>query len=356
MSLWRVITWKRGLLAVAAICAAAAGVLFFAPSDSYVFVPNSARPVAPLVTVPGDLNAEEEGGIFMVDISVKKASLFERIFPGLNDETTLVPDRVLNPEGVSDTQRRQRSALQMTTSQEISAAVALRALGFEVETNESGAVVDLVSPDGAANGALEPGDVIVEANGMDVKTLSDLQEAMADVAPGDVVGISFQRSGTIQEAAFETQASTDDPERALIGVRVEQAADIELPIPVTIDTGNVGGPSAGLAFALDVVDELGTDLDRGRTIIVTGELGIDGTVTAVGGVKQKTFSARDLDADIFIVPKDRGNGETALEFAGDVAIIAVETFDEAVEALTGEPVSAIASERPSELSAEAVGG
>ncbi|MFQ5425567.1 MAG: PDZ domain-containing protein [Gaiellales bacterium] len=355
MSVWRVMSWRRGLLALIILGAIAFAILRFTPSDTYLFVPNSARPVAPLVHVPDDQESTGKGGIFMVDISVKRASLFERLFPGLSEESTLVPGDVLNPEGVSDEQRRRRSALQMTTSQEVSAAVALRALGYDVATNESGAVVDLVQPDGAASGVLQPGDVIIEANGHEVKTLADLQDAMADVTPGRTVAVSYQRSGGVESAEFETQASADDPGRALIGVRVEQAADIQLPIPVEIDTGNVGGPSAGLAFALDVVDELGTDLDRGRTVVATGELGIDGTVTAVGGVKQKTFSARDVDADIFIVPKDRNNDETALEHAGDVEIIAVETFGEAVEALTGEPVSAIAGDRLESPASQAAG-
>ena len=354
--LLRLFTWRRGLLLLLALCGIAFGVLRLAPSGDFVFLPNSARPVAPLVIVPGEQPQEGPGGIYMVDISVQRATFFEQLFPWLNGEATVVPGDRLNPEGVSDEQRDQRSELQMTTSQEISAVVALRALGYDVVAEPNGAAIDLVFPDGTAKGVLQPGDVITEINGSPIETLADVQTVMAEVDPGASISLGFQRSGGLQGLSLPTAASEDDPERAVIGVRIEQAANVELPIEIEIDTGNVGGPSAGLAFALDIVDELGPDLDRGRKIVVTGELGIDGTVTAVGGVKQKAFGAREVDADIFIVPQDRGNGDIAEQYGGDVQIIAVETFDDAVEALTGEPVENLAIDRSGDEGTQAAGG
>ena len=88
-----------------------------------------------------------------------------------------------------------------------------------------------------------------------------------------------------------------------MGVQVENAEDFDFPLDVEIDAGGIGGPSAGLAFALDIVDELGDeDLSRGRTVVATGELDLDGNVHAIGGVKQKAIGARDAGADIFLVP------------------------------------------------------
>lgn len=343
--LFRLLTWRRGLLLLLAMCGITFAILRLSPSSDFVFLPNSARPVAPLVIVPNEQPDDGPGGIYMVDISVKQANLFDHLFPGLNDEATIVPGEQVNPEGVSDEQRDQRSELQMATSQEKSAVVALRALGYDVVAEPNGALVDTVFPDGTANGVLQPGDVIKEINGSTIETLADLQTAMAEVEPGTSVMLTFQRSGGVQDAALPTAASTDDPDRAVIGVKIEQAANVELPIEIEIDTGNIGGPSAGLAFALDIVDELGPDLDHGRTIVVSGQLEIDGAVTAVGGVKQKAFGARQVDADIFIVPKDHGNGDVAEQYRGDVEIIAVETFDDAIEALTGEPVANLAVDR-----------
>ena len=297
--------------------------------------------MAALVIVPDEQAPPETGGIYMVDIQVKRATLFDRLFPGLNGEATVVDGDLINPQGVSDEQRQQRSTLQMTTSQEVSAAVALKVLGYDAMADPSGVLVDLVQPDGAANGILMPGDIITGAQGNDVATLDELSAQLEPVEPGTTITLQIERSDGLEEVMIETYSHPDDPDRALIGIQIGQAASIDLPVEIEIDTGNVGGPSAGLAFALDIVDELGPrDLDAGRTIIVTGELELDGSVGAVGGVKQKAVTARKLDADLFIVPLR--NEQMARDNAGDVEVVAVATFDEALEAITGEPISALA--------------
>ncbi len=337
----KLLTWKRGFVLSLIFLGVVFAVLWLTPSDDFVFLPNKARHVAPLVIVPDEQAPPETGGIYMVDILVKRASLFERMFPGLNDDATLIDGDRLNPQGLSDEQRDRRSTVQMATSQEISAAVGLRALGYDVDAEPAGVQVDLVQPDSGANGILQPGDVIIAAQGASVATTGDLADALADVTPGDIVGLEIQRSEGSEEVSIETSADADDPERARIGIQIRQAASIDLPVDIEIDTGNVGGPSAGLAFALDIVDELGDDdLDSGRTIVVTGELSLDGAVLPVGGVKQKAVSARELDADFFIVPE--ANADVARAHATGVNVVAVESFDDAIEAITGAPVSALA--------------
>jgi PDZ domain-containing protein len=239
---------------------------------------------------------------------------------------------------VSDKQRRQSSSLDMTRSQKIAAAVALEALGYDVDATPNGAEVSLVVPDSpAASAGLQPADVIVKANGKDVRTPADLRDAMVDVEPGQAVQMTIRRDGELTDYTLQTQPSEDDPERAVIGVLVQQAARIDLPVKISIDAGAVGGPSAGLAFALGIVDELGPDVDQGRRVVVTGELGLDGQVGEIGGVKQKAIGARRAGADIFVVPED--NAAEARRYADDVEVVAVDTFDEALEALGAEPVT-----------------
>jgi PDZ domain-containing protein len=149
--------------------------------------------------------------------------------------------------------------------------------------------------------------------------------------------MTIRRDGELTDYTLQTQPSEDDPERAVIGVLVQQAAKIDLPVKISIDAGAVGGPSAGLAFALGIVDELGPDVDQGRRVVVTGELGLDGQVGEIGGIKQKAIGARRADADIFVVPED--NAAEARRYADDVEVVAVDTFDEALEALGAEPVT-----------------
>ena len=107
-------------------------------------------------------------------------------------------------------------------------------------------------------------------------------------------------------------------------------------MPVRIDLGQVGGPSAGLAFALDVVEELGHDVDRGHKVAASGELCLDGTVVSVGGLKQKTIGARRAGVDVFLVPAGE-NAEEARRYAGSMKVVPVQSFRQALRALATLP-------------------
>ncbi len=126
------LTWPRALLVAAIVLCGALAVLWFVPSGQYLLLPDKARPVEPLVSIDNETGrtGANGGGIYMVDILVRRANLLERIFPGLNDGATLVPGQVFNPVGVSEQQRQQSSSLDMTRSQQIAAAVALESLGY----------------------------------------------------------------------------------------------------------------------------------------------------------------------------------------------------------------------------------
>jgi PDZ domain-containing protein len=304
------------------------GVLWLLPSGDYLYLPDPARPVEPLVEVPEEPATEEDGGgIYMVDIVVRRARLFERLFPGLYDGASVVPGDVFNPEGVPDRVRRQQSLREMSTSKQIASAVALRALGYDVDS--TGAEVVEVEAGSPADGVLRPGDVIVGSRGRKVETPEQLIAAMAEVDPGERVELRVERGGATRTVAVGTRASEDEPPRAVMGVRIQP--QLELPVDIEIDAGDVGGPSAGLAFALDIYDELGTDIDEGRRVAVTGELALDGQVLPIGGVKQKTFGARDADADVFLVPDD--NAAEARRYADGLRIVAVSSFREALSYL-----------------------
>jgi PDZ domain-containing protein len=305
-------------------------VLTFIPSDHYIVLPDRARPTDPLVRIPGE-ESQDEQDIYMVDVRIGRANLLERLFPGIREGADLLPERAVNPAGVSDRQRRQSSLNDMSRSQLIAITVALRQLGREVELNESGAEVVLVQPDSPADGVLEVGDVIVEAEGQEVESITGLQRALADVEPGQEVELAVQRGDERVELTSGTQAAPDEAERAVMGIQVQDALDFEFPVDIEIDAGAIGGPSAGLAFALDIIDELGDDIDRGRKIVATGELTIDGDVLPIGGVKQKAIGAREAGADIFLVPD--ANFEDARNAVDDLEIIPVSNLEEALSVL-----------------------
>ena len=249
--------------------------LVFAPSDQYLFVPDKARPVDPLIRVEGEKpsTSGEDGGVYMVDILIRKASRIEALFPSLASDGTLVPADALNPAGVSEEDRRQEGKNQMSRSQEIAAAVALEHLGYDIDVKGEGAQIDTVVPGRPADGVLEVGDVIVEAGGEPVKGHADLVKALGEVEPGDDIEIVVLRDGKRTPVTVGTSESPEDPDQAVTGIIVADAATFDLPVDVSIDAGSIGGPSAGLAFALGIVDELGDDIDDGRTVVVTGRAG-----------------------------------------------------------------------------------
>jgi Lon-like protease len=321
----------KRLLGLGVVLAIVAGVLFLVPSDHYLFLPDPARPVDPLVRVPGEEGDDGDGGIYMVDIFVRRASLFERLFPGVQDGATLHPEEAVNPTGVDERQRRQESLNEMSRSQQVAVAVALRSLGRRVRVERTGAEVGLVLPDKPADGELAIGDVVVEARGRPVDGPEELLEAIEPLRPGDAVELVVLRDGERRTVRLRTTAADDDADRAVVGIQVEQAAEFDFPIDIEIDARDIGGPSAGLAFALEIVDELGREVDDGRRIAVTGALALDGDVLAIGGIRQKTAGARAAGADVFVVPDE--NAAEARRHAEGLEIVAVSSFHEALTAL-----------------------
>lgn len=319
-----------GLVLLAAVLAA-----FVLPSSQYIFLPDRAHPVRPLVVVPGG-HDPRQGGIYFVDVVVRKASLLERIFGGLHKGADLYPATAVNPPGVDDAQRRKIDLQDMQKSQQVAAAVALKAAGYKVVMTATGAQVEEVGPGEPAVGRLEPDDVITAVDGKPVRSPQDVFEVMQPHHPGDVVRFTFTRGGNTHVAAIKTIDAPGPSKRAIVGVILTPALDIHLPKKVSIDAGGVGGPSAGLAFALEVYQQLGHDIVHGHKIAVTGEIGADGSVQPIGGVKQKTYGVRKAGADVFLVPAG-DNARVARRFAGPLHIIPVRTFSQALHALATLP-------------------
>jgi PDZ domain-containing protein len=326
----RAVTPSRLLVAGLALVAVVLALMVL-PSNEYVFLPDPAHPVAPLVTVKGG-HDPQRGGVYFVDVVVKKASLLERLFGGLHEGADLYPAGAVNPPGVNDAQRRRIDIEDMHRSQQIAAAVALRTAGKKVTLRSTGALVDAIDPALPAAGKLEPEDVIVAINGTRVTSPEDVFKTMSGVKAGQSVRITIRRDKQTLVEKMKTVSSGPPTNRAIVGVSIEPAVDIQLPIPVRIDAGNVGGPSAGLAFALEVLEELGRDVVHGHKIAATGEIRPDGSIGPIGGIKQKTIGAREAGVDAFLVPAG-DNARVARQHADGLRIIPVETFPQALRAL-----------------------
>ena len=321
---------------VGALGLVAAVVLWMLPAGEFIIAPDRAEPLAGRVTVEGAHPVGTES-VHYVDVFVRRMTMLERVLPFTRpDGYTAVPEQLLLPAGTTEADRDRQNAADMARSEEVAAVVALRALGREVDATPTGALVVSVSPDAPAAGKLEQGDVVVEVDGAPVKTPEELRARIGRHTPGDEVRLVVRRNGRRVALEVGTVPNPAAPDRPIVGIQVDQAADIELPIDVDIDLGRVGGPSAGLPFALEIARKLGRDVTRGCRVAATGELALDGTVLPVGGLQQKTYGVRRSDVDVFLVPIGE-NAATARRYADDVRILPVESFQQALQRLTTGP-------------------
>jgi Lon-like protease len=310
------------LLLIAAI------VLWVAPADGYQLqLVDRAHPVAPLVHVKVK-RPRGPGAIYFVDVRERPARLIERLLPwARSDGSSLV-----HTPPISTSLDRRLGQVEMLDSQKIAPYVALKLLGYHVSEQNVGVSVLQVENGAPASKVLRPDDVILAVDGRPVKTIADLHGVLGSKHPGDRLRTRFRRGKKIQEATLTTTASAVDRRQAILGIFASDNLVVHLPVQVTIDSQGIGGPSAGLAFALEILQELGRNVAHGHKVAATGELNLDGRVLPIGGVKQKTLGARRAHVDAFLVPAGE-NAQEARRYADGLRIIPVENVQQALRAL-----------------------
>ena len=332
----RRLPWPAWLIGGGFVLLVVVAVLYVAPSDRYIFLPDEARPLAQRVKVEGEKPDANGGGIHYVAVDVRKASLLEKMFPGLYEGATLEPATNVLAEGEDEGAHRRCELAAMKRSQEYATAVALRALDLRVPTRRMGVQVEGTFDGYPASGKLRGCDWIRSVDGKPVQSSADVTETLGKKEPRQNVTFVVEREGKRQDVVLRTAADPRRPGRAFVGISVADVFDIvRLPVDVEIDLGRVGGPSAGLAFALDVLEELGRDVDHGNRLAASGEIFLDGTVAKVGGIKQKTIAARRSGMDAFLVPGD--NAAEARRHAEGLRIIPVDSFQQALRVLATLP-------------------
>lgn len=323
----------RRLWVWTAIISATAAAMMVPRWPVYAEGPGPTSDVAPLVMIDGDQRTYPSDGAFLITtVSQYQSGLSaaEIIWTWLDPDVSVVPkDAVLGPEGdISEMIRMGQE--EMDESQIAATAVALEAALGPSDHRKGGVIVAAVAEGCPGAGRLFAGDEILEVDGTPVDGTTAFAEALdsggAKVALQVQGGDEDPRSVVIQrEACIE---GNSDP---VIGAIFMPT----LGVDVQMSDDGIGGPSAGLAWALGIFDQLTPhDLTAGRTIAVTGALGLDGTVYPIGGIEKKVVGARDAGADVFIVPRENA-GQLAEVDTGGMSIIRVDTFAEAVERLGG---------------------
>lgn len=315
-------------------------VMFAAVPVPYIKIePGSATNVNGLISIEGASTYDARGQLLFLTVALsKRVTPFEAVASWFDDDVELVREEVYTGDRSREELTRINLAA-MRESELVAIKVALEHLGYEVNVLGGGALVTNVVADQPAAGHLRVGDVLVAVDDRRVTFSKDVIEAVRDRRPGDTVAITVDRSG--EERTFEIATAVGETGAPQIGINLVDNFDFQFPLDVDIDTGQVGGPSAGLAFALAVIDELTEgELTGGKIVAVTGQIDADGAVEPVGGVEQKAVAARQAGAELMIVPK--GEAEAARPFAGDMDVVAVADLDDALTALAGIGGNALA--------------
>jgi PDZ domain-containing protein len=323
-----------GYLAVLALLTIV--ILFSLPSGKYILLVDVAHPVAPFMQVQNARPANAQS-VYFVDVQERKASELEALFPWIHRHASLEPAGDIVPPCATAAQAIAAGLQEMAVSERVAAAVALEHLGYHVVVHPTGVFVSQLIAGTHAPCNLQPMDLILAIDGHPTPTIAALRGVLDRVKPGDIAALRIRRAGHLLTVRVRTVGIKEEPGRTFVGFAPEQAATIKLPIRVSINLPEVGGPSAGLAFALEVMQRLGKNVTHGHRVAATGEMELNGTVAAIGGVKQKTYGVRKAGADVFLVPVDGGNAATARRYAGPLRIIPVRTFSQALHALATLP-------------------
>lgn len=349
---WRPVWLVLGALLLLSVTLIGGASLLRAPY--VVYAPGSAIATEPAISTPGTASYESDGSVLFLTVSLrgasKRLSFTEAAYGWLRGDQDVYPRRLILGDR-SGEESRQQSLQLMQGSQVLAAKVALEHLGYDVPATGRGVVVNSTIAGTPAADELAVGDVIVGVDGTAVTLDSELRDLLADKQPGDTVELDLRRGEALpagapaedDEGAAEETVTVEmiaDPEpepgeapRALIGITTFTLdLDYELPFPITIDTDDVGGPSAGLALTLGILDRLTPgSLTGGEVIAVTGEIEPDGSVGEVGGVAQKAVAATRAGAALILVPATEA--AEARRHAGDTPVVGVASLDDALVAL-----------------------
>lgn len=324
--------WVAGTFVGLFLTAAAAVGAWSVHLPYVAFSPGPVGDAIDVVVATDDVQVfKPDGELFFLTVSVTASgvNLYEAIEAGVDPTVDLVRRQAIRRDDETDEEYKQRNLDAMDQSIDTAVAVALDRSGVPVEIESDGVlVVDLVEGSGA-EGVLRPDDVIVAVNGEPVQLGGDIGVVIGDLSPGDTVEIDIERDGEPMTVDVELTAS-EDGSRTLVGILAQTANP---RYPISIETSNVGGPSAGMMYTLAIMDLLvDGDLAKGHIVAGTGTIRADGTVGNIGGVRQKVVAAEASGAELMLVPA--GNYEEALTAQREsMELIPVATIDEALAAL-----------------------
>lgn len=322
--------------ATVAILLPIAATLYLPPV--VIIAPAEPIDVSEDVTIDGVPVTELSGRYTLVAVQVIRPNAIRAAFSYFNSEVDLVPRASLLPEGISETEYLRRQETIFEESQQAAAAAAAEAAGLEVQLGGDGAEILEIVEGSPAEEAFEVDDVIVGVDGTTIRLVSDLI-ALTTVRPaGTEFNMTVERgSETVEVQVRSARLQGFNSTNTGIGiVTTTRDLDVKLPFEIEFRDRQIGGPSAGLIYALLIADLLDdADLARDREIAASGTVQLDGRVGPVGGLSEKLSAAETAGADIFLVPQNEVDDVSVSGREGGVTTLGVESLRDAVAVLTG---------------------
>lgn len=329
---------KKRLLVVLLIISSVSYFGLFVDTDYYYMSPGP--PYEWDITIDAATAYESDGNLYQLTVRRDIANYLLYSWAYLSDSVDLYPKEVILPKGVTPSELSQISLQNMQTSENVAIAVALKSLGYEVKSEGDGVLVVGILDDSPVKDKLLKDDLIISISGekeiiYSINSSTQFISLLRTFSIGETVSIGVLRNDENIQVKTQLIEHIEYKNEPMVGFLASTPNQrFVFPINVDIDTGSVGGPSAGLMMALNVYNKLiETDITNSTVIAGTGTIEIDGSVGPVGGVKQKVIAAKRAGATLILVPT--ANYEDAKPFEdSETLVVAVESFDNALEVIS----------------------
>ncbi len=305
----------------------------------YAIQPGTAQPVQPFITVPPSKAHPVHDPVLLTDVREARVSALTYLFFRLEPNTALYSLPSVTG-GTSPDELDAQGALQMSQAEQAAKTSALRHLGYAVPATPAGAVIAGTFAGTPAYGVLNVGDVVTALDGVPTLTAEALAQALDAHHSGQTVTFTVRRNGTgapgpVALTLKRTKVNIGGEYVYVnVGIEPQDQVNYAYPFPISINVTNIGGPSAGLAMTLGVIDALSSgSLTGGHTVAATGTMDASGNVGDVGGVAQKTVAVENAGATIFLVPPQEYKAAMSKDRPG-LRVYPVSTLDQALKVLS----------------------
>ncbi len=308
--------------------------------------PGSAIELSPIVHVEG-VSEDEKGAFMMTTVSVNRTNVWEYLYATVNPSMDLLEVTQVKAHNETDEQYFNRQKGNMMRSQQKAIKVAFEQADVPIDVKSEGAIINFFIPGMSAERVLEVGDVVIEVDNTPIHSADELIQSFKGKAEGEISRLKVVRGeetlyAEVEMVLFPEQYQVEDGKRTGIGIlSPETKLTITPSRKVDFKTENIGGPSAGLMFTLELINQLSEeDITKGKRIAGTGTMELNGNVGPIGGAKHKVVAADREGAVIFFAPdngSETSNYQEALQAANskklDITVVPVKTIQDAMDYL-----------------------